>query len=136
MAGFLPFASQSGGQSELSAQRIGGWERKFMKTKTKAKFDREGYQKGEPHLAGEEVDFDEVARTPALTRDQVAGLGLPSPEELAGKEPQTKITLAVDDDALAFYKGEAKRLRTSYQRMMRNLLTSYAREHRRAQGNR
>jgi len=91
-----------------------------MKTKTfkKPKFDAEGYQTGLAHIQGERVDFDALR---ALPRDF-----LPSPEELAGKSPRTKITLAVDDAALAFFKGEARRLGTSYQRMMRNLLASYA----------
>lgn len=52
---------------------------------------------------------------------------LPSPAELAGKSSKTKITLEVDDDALEFYKAEARKQRAPYQRMMRNLLTHYAR---------
>ena len=52
---------------------------------------------------------------------------LPSPDELAGEmRRQTKVTLALDDDALAFFKREASRRRTSYQRMIRNLVRSYA----------
>ena len=92
-----------------------------MKTKTvkKPKFDAEGYQTGEPHIQGDPIDFGALA---VLPRDF-----MPSPEELAGKSSQTKITLAVDDDALAFFKSEAKRLGTSYQRMMRNLLAGYVR---------
>lgn len=53
---------------------------------------------------------------------------LPSLDELAGKSgTQTKVTLALDDDALAFFKREASRRKTSYQRMIRNLVRSYAR---------
>jgi predicted DNA binding CopG/RHH family protein len=49
-------------------------------------------------------------------------------KELAGKTgKQTKVTLALDNDALAFFKREASRRRTSYQRMIRNLVRSYAR---------
>lgn len=56
---------------------------------------------------------------------------LPSPEELADAAPQTKITLAVDTEAVEWFKSEAKRRRgASYQRMMRNLLSAYARAHR------
>jgi hypothetical protein len=54
---------------------------------------------------------------------------LPSPDELADIVPQTKITLALDDDALDFFKREARRRNTSYQRMIRNLVRSYARAH-------
>ena len=58
---------------------------------------------------------------------------LPRPEEmptldiLAGNAGgQTKITLAIDDDALEFFKAEARKRKTSYQRMIRNLVRSYA----------
>jgi hypothetical protein len=58
---------------------------------------------------------------------RVAG-ELPTLDELAGKAgSQTKVTLALDNDALAFFKREASRRRTSYQRMIRNLVRSYAR---------
>jgi hypothetical protein len=43
--------------------------------------------------------------------------------------PQTKVTLALDNDSLAFFKREARRRNTSYQRMIRNLVRSYARAH-------
>lgn len=53
---------------------------------------------------------------------------LPSPDELAGEiGKKTKVTLALDDDALAFFKREASRRKTSYQRMIRNLVRSYVR---------
>jgi predicted DNA binding CopG/RHH family protein len=53
---------------------------------------------------------------------------LPSPDELAGEiGKRTKVTLELDDDALAFFKQEASRRKTSYQRMIRNLVRSYAR---------
>ena len=54
---------------------------------------------------------------------------LPSPDELADIVPQTKITLALDNEALDFFKREARRRNTSYQRMIRNLVRSYARAH-------
>jgi hypothetical protein len=92
-----------------------------MKKRTvkKPQFDREGYQAGAPNIQGEPIDYDALT---VLPRDF-----LPTPEELAGKSPQTKITLAVDNASLDFFKAEAKRLGTSYQRMMRNLLSGYAR---------
>jgi hypothetical protein len=55
---------------------------------------------------------------------------LPSPAQLAGQiREQTKVTLALDNDAIAFFKREANRRHTSYQRMIRNLVRSYARAH-------
>src|SRR4051812_467094 len=51
---------------------------------------------------------------------------LPSPDELAGNAGrQTKVTLSLDDSAIAFFKREANRRKTSYQRMIRNLVRSY-----------
>jgi predicted DNA binding CopG/RHH family protein len=53
---------------------------------------------------------------------------LPSPDELAGEiVKRTKVTLELDNDALAFFKREANRRNTSYQRMIRNLVRSYVR---------
>jgi predicted DNA binding CopG/RHH family protein len=52
---------------------------------------------------------------------------LPAPAELAGAVPKARITLDVDQIALDFFKREAKKQKTSYQRMIRNLLTHYAR---------
>ena len=96
-----------------------------MKNKIqKPKFDKDGYQTNMRDLNGEPLPDLRTLRI--LTREQKMALGLPSPEELAGKSPATKITLAVDDAALAFFATEAARLGTSYQRMMRNLLSAYA----------
>ncbi len=78
-----------------------------------------------------DFDFKVIAKAKPLTREEEAAIGLPSPEELAAKVASTKINLAVDDDALEFFKGEAKRQGTSYQRMIRNLISAYARKHRR-----
>jgi hypothetical protein len=55
---------------------------------------------------------------------------LPAIDELTGGHVrQTKITIALDDDALSFFKCEARRRNTSYQRMIRNLVRAYARAH-------
>ena len=51
---------------------------------------------------------------------------LPSPEELAPRETVTKITLAVDDETVEFFKSKAKSLGTPYQKMMREVLKIYA----------
>ena len=57
---------------------------------------------------------------------------MPPLDELAGNiGNQTKIKLALDDDALEFFRAEAKKRKTSYQRMIRNLVRAYALAHRR-----
>jgi hypothetical protein len=55
---------------------------------------------------------------------------LPAPADLFAvirkTGPQTKVTLELDNEVVAFFKREARRRRTSYQRMIRNLVRSYA----------
>ncbi len=51
---------------------------------------------------------------------------LPTPAKLLPKESLTKITLTVDDDTVYFFKSEAKSLGTKYQKMMREVLKTYA----------
>ena len=55
---------------------------------------------------------------------------LPSLDQLVGKLHQKqKVTLALDDEAISFFKREASKRHTSYQRMIRNLVLAYARQH-------
>ena len=55
---------------------------------------------------------------------------LPSLDQLVDKlRAQTKVTLVLDNEAVAFFKREANKRHTSYQRMIRNLVLSYARSH-------
>jgi predicted DNA binding CopG/RHH family protein len=51
---------------------------------------------------------------------------LPSPEELALKEETVKVTLALSKASVAFFKKEAKKHNTPYQKMIRRLLDEYA----------
>ena len=50
---------------------------------------------------------------------------LPSPAELAFKEDGVKVTLALSKSSVDFFKSEASKHRTQYQRMIRRLLDSY-----------
>jgi hypothetical protein len=54
---------------------------------------------------------------------------LPAPEELAFREEGVKVTLALSRKSVDFFKAEAARHRTPYQRMIRRLLDSYAEAH-------
>jgi len=54
---------------------------------------------------------------------------LPSPDELAFKEEKVKITISLSRVSLDFFKHEADRHRTAYQKMIRNLLDAYASRH-------
>lgn len=50
---------------------------------------------------------------------------LPSPAELAFKEDGVKVTLALSKSSVEFFKSEASKHQTQYQRMIRRLLDSY-----------
>ncbi len=54
---------------------------------------------------------------------------LPSPEELAFKEENVKITISLSKASLDFFKGQAQMHKTAYQKMIRNLLDAYAVQH-------
>ena len=51
---------------------------------------------------------------------------LPPPEELAFKEEAIKVTLALSRRSVDFFKAEAARRGTQYQKMIRRLLDRYA----------
>lgn len=51
---------------------------------------------------------------------------LPSPEELALKDETVKITISLSKTSVAFFKREAKKYNTRYQKMIRRLLDEYA----------
>jgi len=51
---------------------------------------------------------------------------LPSPEELALKDETIKVTIALSKTSVDFFKEEAKKYNTPYQKMIRRLLDEYA----------
>lgn len=54
---------------------------------------------------------------------------LPAPHELAFREERVKVTLALSKKSVEFFKKEATRHHTQYQRMIRRLLDSYVETH-------
>jgi len=50
---------------------------------------------------------------------------LPSPEELAFKEETVKVTISLSKASVEFFKKEAQRYDTQYQKMIRRLLDEY-----------
>jgi hypothetical protein len=54
---------------------------------------------------------------------------LPSPSELAFREEGVKVTLALSKSSVDFFKLEASKYQTQYQRMIRRLLDSYVEAH-------
>jgi len=60
---------------------------------------------------------------------EVLGDFLPSPAELAFREDGVKVTLALSKSSVDFFKSEAAKHQTQYQRMIRRLLDAYADAH-------
>lgn len=50
---------------------------------------------------------------------------LPPPEELAFREEGVKVTIALSKKSVDFFKSEASKHHTQYQRMIRKLIDSY-----------
>jgi len=50
---------------------------------------------------------------------------LPSPEELALKDETVRVTIALSKTSVEFFKREAKKHNTQYQKMIRRLLDEY-----------
>ena len=57
---------------------------------------------------------------------KVASDFLPSPEELVLKDETVKVTIALSKASIDFFKREAKKHHTQYQKMIRRLLDEYA----------
>jgi hypothetical protein len=54
---------------------------------------------------------------------------LPRPEDLIFREEGVKVTIALSKRSVEFFKDEARRHNTQYQRMIRRLLDAYAEHH-------
>jgi hypothetical protein len=54
---------------------------------------------------------------------------LPRPEDLVFREEGVKVTIALSKRSVDFFKTEARRHNTQYQRMIRRLLDAYAEHH-------
>ena len=54
---------------------------------------------------------------------------LPTPAELAFNEEAVKVTLALSKKSIDFFKSEAAKNHTQYQRMIRRLVDSYVDAH-------
>lgn len=54
---------------------------------------------------------------------------LPRPEDLAFQDEGVKVTIALSKRSVDFFKTEAQKNNTQYQRMIRRLLDAYAEHH-------
>ncbi len=51
---------------------------------------------------------------------------LPSPDQLVLKEDNVKVTISLKKSSIDFFKDQAKKHRTSYQKMIREVVDWYA----------
>ena len=54
---------------------------------------------------------------------------LPLPDDLVFRDEGVKVTIALSKRSVDFFKGEARKHNTQYQRMIRRLLDAYAEHH-------
>ena len=54
---------------------------------------------------------------------------LPPPEDLAFKEEHVKVTISLSKSSVDFFKREAKKHHTPYQKMIRRLIDLYVARH-------
>lgn len=54
---------------------------------------------------------------------------LPTPDELAVREENVKVTISLNRSSVEFFKKQAREHHTSYQKMIRRLLDWYASRH-------
>jgi predicted DNA binding CopG/RHH family protein len=55
---------------------------------------------------------------------------LPPPDQLVLKEENVKVTISLNKSSVEFFKKEAQKHRTSYQRMIRRVIDWYALQYR------
>ena len=75
-----------------------------------------------------------MSRKTKYTKGQVGRLKivrdfLPRPEELIFRDEGVKVTIALSKRSVDFFKNEARKHNTQYQRMIRRLLDVYAEHH-------
>ena len=54
---------------------------------------------------------------------------LPPPEQLAFSDETVKVTISLSKESVRFFKDEAKKHNTKYQKMIRRLLDAYTQAH-------
>lgn len=54
---------------------------------------------------------------------------LPAPKDLVPKEDGVKVTLTLSKSSVSFFKTQAKKHHTKYQRMIRGIIDQYAKQY-------
>ena len=83
-------------------------------------------EKQKAHLARMRQKKIDKANEKLADKGAEKKIELPSPEELALKDETVKVTIALSKTSVDFFKNEAKKHNTQYQKMIRRLLDEYA----------
>ncbi|MBA3035077.1 MAG: hypothetical protein FP814_01140 [Desulfobacterium sp.] len=98
---------------------------RFTYRKNKIRIIGAGYwRKGKKYMTAKIKYTDEP-----LGKVKVISDFLPSPEELALKDETVKVTISLSKSSIEFFKNEAKKYNTQYQKMIRRLLDEYSAHH-------
>ena len=65
----------------------------------------------------------------AIAEAEIINDFLPAPDQLVFKEQTVKVTLALSERSIAFFKAKAKKNNVPYQTMIKNLVDLYAQRH-------
>jgi hypothetical protein len=73
-------------------------------------------------------NFSEVEYTDGpLSNPVIIEDNLPRPDQLVFTEEKIRVTINLNDSCVRFFKGEAKRYRTPYQKLIRSVLDTFVR---------
>ena len=61
-----------------------------------------------------------------MGRTKIITVFLPAPHLLVLKDDKVKVTISLNKESVEFFKKEAKKHRTSYQKMIRKVIDVYA----------
>lgn len=81
------------------------------------------------HTHGKRRHPDLRRRILALGDPKVVPDFLPRPEDLVFRDEGVKVTIFLSKRSVEFFKNEARKHNTQYQRMIRRLLDAYAEHH-------
>lgn len=73
----------------------------------------------------ETVQYTDNAELPDMEHLEKIADFLPKPEDLVFRPKGVKVTITLSEDSLNYFKTQAERLHTPYQRMIRNLIDEY-----------
>jgi hypothetical protein len=83
-------------------------------------------ERGESHMKRKTGKFAHVEYTDGPLGDLVIIEDhLPPPDQIVLKEPNTRVTINLQASNIEYFKREAKRHHTQYQKLIRNVLALY-----------